>query len=158
MLFSLLSLLFLLHICGPLCLGFCHGGIVSLTYIAPFLPLFTPQSIRAFVDLGLAFVHFGVQKYPSTLLPTQKPFHLVPLNLFGVGGTRDPALDLPRLRSCVGFGLLLSKPLLLSYGHYNNGFTPLPISSSTTTLLTIIPHLINGTNVDHNPNIGGIDS
>jgi hypothetical protein len=57
-----------------------------------------------------------------------------------------------------GSGLLLLECLLLSGGHDDNGFTPLPISPTSTTLLTAIPHLINGTDMDHHPDIGGIDS
>lgn len=97
-------------------------------------------------------------KYPSTLATSQKPLHLIPLDLLCFGRAHHPAPDLPRLCSRLGVGLLFLKCLLLLGGHDDNGFTPLPIPSTTTTLLTVTPHLINRANMDHNADIGGINS
>jgi hypothetical protein len=143
-----LLLLLSLDVRLPLGFQFIHHGITCLAHITTLLLVLTPHSIHP-------PIHLSVQINPSTRRTAHKSLNLLLL---------DPLLLLCR-HGNVKLGwpplcllMCLLQCLLSSNGHQNNGFTPLPIPPGSTTLLTIIPHLVNRPNINHDTNIWPINA
>src|SRR5271156_312540 len=137
---ALLFLLLFLCICLLHFLCHCFHFVVLFAHITLFFSILTPNTIYP-------SIHFLIQMNSPALCTTNKSIHLLPFQLFFIHG--------PLSGPSSGLGL---QCFLLACLNQNHCLTPLPISSTPSTFLPIIPHSIYWPDMDYHPNIWLINS